>query len=772
MPPIISKISSITGIHVFRDPAVVSDLPEFKRYNLIYGFNGSGKTSLSRVFASIQKGAIADKLPPESGFKFSLDDASEIQSDRNLDRLKDRILVFNGDFVDENLQWTSGSASPIYFIGKAQADLAKQRETLEKKLPDLEEEYERADKAQREASKAFETRKTAMARSIEANARQGARKFNATQLAKAYSEDPDVGTSLQVTEAQIKGYVALADRAAPLPKLVVPTFEDLFISELVSECRDRLAVTLGSISLKELKDNESMLPWIKTGISYHQSKELSKCLFCSSDIPHGRLESLATAIDDKYDALIAGIQTLHDATTRSVEKFRSLMMYSSNDISVRQEDFKSASEIVATARGKGIEILESLVSALRAKLSRPNVAIDLDKVISAETSIEVDRLLSTGMATLVDVIWAHNKAHDDFATEQDHAKNSLRRHYLRENYEEYASLESSEKIAVDTAKEKKIARDAVREEIDALKRRMREHQGAAETLNKLIANYLGRTEIEFRPRDEGYEIFRSGAPMTGWLSEGERTAIALCYFLTMLEADGRRLKDLIIVLDDPISSLDSGALNYAFCMLKARLDDSISQLFILTHNLNFMNEVKKWLKNRARSKEETGREPAAALVFLNSFQKAGETDRRTRFQNMPKYIREYESEYHYLFHLILRFIRKIDDPATYFFVVPNALRKVLDVFLSFKVPGSFGLDEKIRKLLSGLPPEIDRTKFAALERLSQVESHGDSLDDLITQSSMTVEEADRAANSLVELMKASDAVHYNAIESICRPTAL
>jgi wobble nucleotide-excising tRNase len=769
MPPIISKISSISGIHVFRDPAVVSDLPEFKRYNLIYGFNGSGKTSLSRVFASLQKGALAEKLPPQSGFKFLLDDASEIQSDRNLDLLKSRILVFNGDFVEESLQWTTRSASPIYFIGKAQADLAKRRESLERKLPNLEDEYERADKAQREVSKAFETRKTAMARSIESNARQGARKFNATQLVKAYAEDPDVGAALPMTEAQIKDYGALADRAAPLPKLAVPTFEDLFISKLVSECRDRLTATLGSIALEELKENESMLPWIKTGLSYHQSKELSKCLFCSSDIPNGRLESLATTIDDKYDALITGIQTLHDATTRSLEKFRSLTMYSSNDISVRQEDFKSASEIVATARAKGIEILESLVSALRAKLSRPNVAIDLDKVIRAETSSEVDRQISYGMATLADLIGAHNKAHDDFATEQDNARNSLRRHYLRENYEEYASLESSEKNAVDTAKQKKIARDAAREEIDALKRRMREHQGAAETLNKLIANYLGRTEIEFRPREEGYEIFRSGAPMTGWLSEGERTAIALCYFLTLLEADGRHLRDLIIVLDDPISSLDSGALNYAFCMLKSRLDNSVSQLFILTHNLNFMNEVKKWLKNRAKSNAETGKDPTAALVFLNSFQKPGEPDRRTRFQSMPKYIREYESEYHYLFHIILRFIRKIDEPVTYFFVLPNALRKVLDVFLAFKVPGSFGLDEKIRKLLSGLPPELDRTKFAALERLSQVESHGDSLDDLITQSSMTVEEAERAANSLVELMRASDAVHYNALESICRP---
>jgi wobble nucleotide-excising tRNase len=770
MPPIISKISSISGIQVFRDPTVVSDLPEFKRYNLIYGFNGSGKTSLSRIFESLQKGAIAKHLPPESRFKLVLDDASDIQSDRNLDRLKDRILVFNGDFVDENLEWAAGSASPIYFIGKAHADLAKQRDILEKKLPKLKEDFEKAEQAQRDAGKAFDTRKTAIARNIEINARQGARKFTAFQLAKAYNADSSIGTTPPMTDLQIKGYITLADRAAPLPKLAIPKFEGPLISELVRECRGHLSTTLGSISLEELKANEELLPWIKTGLTYHQSKSHSKCLFCSSEIPSGRLENLAAAVDGKYDKLISDIQTLLDTTVRTLEQFRALATYSLNDIAVRQDDFKSASMNIANVQKKGIETLEALASALRSKLSRPNAVISLDKEINVETSSEIDRLLSDEIATVADVIKAHNKAHDDFETEQDSAKNALKRHYLRENYEEYNLLENNEKEAINTANESKTALDAIREEIDILNRRMRAHQGAAETLNRLIASYLGRADIEFRPREEGYEIYRSGAPMTGWLSEGERTAIALCYFLTMLEADGRRLKDLIVVLDDPISSLDSGALNYAFCMLKARFDDSISQLFILTHNLNFMNEVKKWFKNKAKSKEETGREPTAALIFLNSFQTAGETDRRTRFQSMPKHIREYESEYHYLFHLILRFVHKIDDPTTYFFVVPNALRKVLDVFLAFKVPGSSGLEEKMRKLLSGLPTEIDRTKFSALERLSQVESHGDSLDDLVTQSSMTVEEVERAARSLIELMMASDAGHYSAIESICRPT--
>jgi predicted ATPase len=33
-------------------------MPELRKLNLIYGFNGSGKTILSRVFASLEAGAV------------------------------------------------------------------------------------------------------------------------------------------------------------------------------------------------------------------------------------------------------------------------------------------------------------------------------------------------------------------------------------------------------------------------------------------------------------------------------------------------------------------------------------------------------------------------------------------------------------------------------------------------------------------------------------------------------------------------------------------
>ena len=47
----ISKLKHPGTLHDFTWP---QDLPEFGRYNLIYGWNGSGKTTISRLFRALE----------------------------------------------------------------------------------------------------------------------------------------------------------------------------------------------------------------------------------------------------------------------------------------------------------------------------------------------------------------------------------------------------------------------------------------------------------------------------------------------------------------------------------------------------------------------------------------------------------------------------------------------------------------------------------------------------------------------------------------------
>ena len=58
----ITKIEKIKNLGIFTDYKWDSNLPEFKRFNLIYGWNGSGKTTLSQLFDSLEATRTLEKL--------------------------------------------------------------------------------------------------------------------------------------------------------------------------------------------------------------------------------------------------------------------------------------------------------------------------------------------------------------------------------------------------------------------------------------------------------------------------------------------------------------------------------------------------------------------------------------------------------------------------------------------------------------------------------------------------------------------------------------
>lgn len=133
---------------------------------------------------------------------------------------------------------------------------------------------------------------------------------------------------------------------------------------------------------------------------------------------------------------------------------------------------------------------------------------------------------------------------------------------------------------------------------------------------------------------------------------------------------------------------------------------------------------------------------------------------------LPRLIRDYESEYHYLYSLV-KFLA--DDPENserFAYLMPNAIRKVLDIFLAFKEPGASGLEPKVDKILQD-NPTLDGARVKAMERLAQLESHSESIGDVTTFSAYTLEQVTDAARCLLELIDALDAPHKRAMDRLC-----
>lgn len=68
------------------------------------------------------------------------------------------------------------------------------------------------------------------------------------------------------------------------------------------------------------------------------------------------------------------------------------------------------------------------------------------------------------------------------------------------------------------------------------------------------------------------------------MSEGDKSTIALCFFLARLELSG--IEDKIIIFDDPLSSFDYSRRNATIYQL-AKIANNSVQFFLLTHDLAF-----------------------------------------------------------------------------------------------------------------------------------------------------------------------------------------
>lgn len=758
--PMIARFSSLKGLGVFLDYSHGADVPELLQYNLIYGFNGSGKTTLSRVLASLEAGAVHPALPVGGTFELDLTGGERVKNAANLDRLKDRVLVFNVDFVERSIQWKEGTVSPVFYIGKEQADTAKKVEAAQNDLKDLADERAKLQKESEKASKDFTAWKRDTARAIAENL-GAARKYEAPTLVADFNQG-SYGEADQLSQELVTSLLATITQQAalpPLPELALPAPG---LGKLVAETRRMLETTLGELALAELKEHAQMVPWVKRGLEYHTQHQIQECLFCANPITQKRIEALQAALDNKLDQLNSDLANARATATQVRDTaVKAKALPSNNDLSpeLRSEFAATAQRLIAGADSI-IAAAESLVGLIGTKLAAPHTKVGHATLLTDESAQQLDGVILALVRELNSIIKRHNGYSAKFEAAKEDARKKIKRHHLARyqgsyNHHSRVTREKAEALEKASAKHADVTR-----QLEDLQRAVRRHGEAETRINELIQRYLGHKELKIQTLENGYQILRHGKPAPSSLSEGEKTAFALCYFLSTLDAEGRKRKNLIVVVDDPISSLDTRALHHAFGLIKSSLNGA-GQMIIMTHNLHFMNEVKKWLKRK--EKPDKGKTPTATFLYVEAKQDPQTGMRSASISRLPDLIRDYESEYHYLFHLAMRFLAGEDH---YQYLMPNALRKLLEIFLAFKDPGPHGLEDKVKNITSDC--KLDEASMIAVERLLQLESHADSLDDLIALSPMTLEETKAASTALFEMMKRSDETHFQRMSRLCR----
>lgn len=102
----IKRIQSIKNLGVYSNYTRKGDLPDFNDKNIFYGWNYSGKTTLSRLFSFLENKKVDEYNFPDVDFEIVMHDGKKINKS-NVEEFPYLVRVFNADFIRDNLRFDS-----------------------------------------------------------------------------------------------------------------------------------------------------------------------------------------------------------------------------------------------------------------------------------------------------------------------------------------------------------------------------------------------------------------------------------------------------------------------------------------------------------------------------------------------------------------------------------------------------------------------------------------------------------------------------------------
>ncbi|AXI45849.1 hypothetical protein C1J03_07265 [Sulfitobacter sp. SK012] len=743
----IRHFDKIENLGVFAKYAKPPGMVPFAKFNLIYGLNGSGKTTLSRFFHDLNTGTAAGFN--DLKYKISTEEGPFTQGKpytRN-------IRVFNSEYVEANIGELEGTLHPIFVIGEENKALVAIVEQDEKALQQAESSHAAQliehGKLVKRKGKTFTEIASEISEHTAGTTTRTYRKNNAEAAFAALTAPQVMSTEVLASASKSMKQPAM-DKQKSISlgnidlqigdKSNLPYFTALKLLEKYISGVVQTSAT--SIAIQRLVENPEIAQWVEHGITIHDHTDGDTCEFCQQEIPKERAQALASHFNDSDQKLKEEIeQSLQDLEALRQNQQSSFVPKKSSFYTELQEPFSATTAAFSSLKLSLFNHLSELNKLLNTKLINRTVCYEI-KVPEYDAKPYLDALQEAN-----ELIEQHNAQTDKFDQRLQSTRDKIEKHFLSRIVRQVADVDveiETVDAAIKLLTQGDIGKGTLG--IEALRKRIAEnrlkiansHQ-AAEDLSKKLASFLGRDDLRFEPEGEGYRIMRFGRAAKR-LSEGEKTAITFLYFVVGLQDQDFELAEGIVVIDDPISSLDSSSVYQAFSFLKNAVRDA-RQIFLLTHNFEFLKLLLDWI-SRVKKADKT--------CWMLHCTTTGGAQRETDLKPLDKILLENKNEFTYLFKILTEF--ESDGTVANAYPIPNIARKVLETFLEQHSAGN-----SFYKKLENL--EYDETKKAALYKYTNDLSHPtlSGLDPALVGETQT------NVKHLLEMIRIVAPVHHKAL---------
>lgn len=742
----------------------------FKKLNIIYGRNYSGKTTLSRIFRAIEQKKLHDRYPDQK-FTIKTKDGN-INQDSLLESTQN-VRVYNKDFVDENLSFLrdeDGEISSFAVFGDENKIIQSKIDALEKLLGSVDEkngiryEFHFQREILRENEKKLDNLKIDLDKKLfnKANSKNGI-KHNLLYKQVNYDtrrlqNDIDIVLENKIqpmSEEERSEKISLINQEI-LPDITHNIFFIADLSAFKSKTEALITKKITTTSpINDLLNDELLQNWVRTGLPLHEGKR-SSCGFCGNHISddlfkrinqHFNQESkdLEQKIDDYITLLNTELIAIQSIELPNITSFYPSL----------QKEYENTSTLFLREIKNYAYNLDLLISLLKRR--KDNIFTELKKIEINDNSGLVNEIVSK----LHLFFKRHKEITKSLSGDRDDILKALRLSEVSDfiekiNYKEKVDeIEEFKTLVEKTEREvNKIRSDGTEKsrEIEILKSKLRDERRGAEKVNEYLGQSLSGKKLKLVPVEDfvnkkfTFKITRNDDDAFN-LSEGECSLISFCYFLAKLEDIETKGKEVCIYIDDPISSLDSNHIFFIFSLIENYIakpatsaaiagGQIYNQIFISTHNLEFL----KYLKRLSRQKNQHEH----FLIFNKGT--------GSSICLMPDNLRNYVTELNYLFGEIYN-CSKSENYQNYhhsFYNFGNNLRKFLEAFLFFKYPSTEGIsfDRRIELFF------YDGTSTEALlKRLINEYSH---LGEFVDRSAQPVDAAETSGLAQLVLKKIKD----------------
>ena len=553
--------------------------------NFFYGKNGSGKSTISR------------EIDKKSCF-----DASKVPSDYE-------VLVYNEDYIEDNIS-SYGNISGVFTISKVNKEVNEKIENLEKSIEKIELSKSKDEAGKIKVGKDLKKAEDAYVKSCWAESddfrlhypelMEGGKSSRSRYMERLGQSIPSNISKEDVINEYMLAY---RGEVKTFDYYSVPavTFPD---SALLSESIISSSNSPFAEFIKALNNSD----WVREGHEKYQHGD--DCPYCQRRLPENFEEKFAECFDESYNRKVAELKQFKFAYESALSSVRSTI--EANLQNQFDYAFKSEYEL-------GVRNIIELING--------NLALIDKKIANPATIVVLKSINLSALAPITEKINCLIKENNDKASDTKGAQERCKEMawgYLTARCQEYkTTYEASSAIlqkqldSLDKSINAYIADIAkIRKQISALNDQHANTDQAMESINSLLksSGFKG-FQLQAKPHAKYvYQLVRLlpsgeyGVVKGKEMSEGERHFLAFLYFYHTVvgtKNDNGTRNNKIVVIDDPVSSMDSSSLfivaslvrnlasitynNYKLSMDSP--EDYIKQFFCLSHNPYFFREV-------------------------------------------------------------------------------------------------------------------------------------------------------------------------------------